>query len=83
MLSQAHLAVLGDMSRTEGKNNHVNYIAARNALYSFSGKPVSFLCPRLVRQEKYSFNICVMTGNAREKFCYFKQLEWQSAFQLF
>jgi hypothetical protein len=46
-----------------------------NTLYSCSGKPVSFFCTLCIHEGKYSFSVGVMTGNAKEKSCYFQQLE--------
>jgi hypothetical protein len=46
----------------------------QNTLYSFSGKRVSPICPLCIQHGKYSFNTGIMTGNAKEKFCYLKQL---------
>jgi len=58
----------------QGMNNHINYIAATEHIYSFSGKPVSLICPVYIHQGKCSFNIGVRARNEKEKRCYFKQL---------
>jgi hypothetical protein len=65
----------------QGMNNHINYIAATEHIYSFSGKPVSLICPVYIHQGKCSFNIGVRAWNTKKNSAILSNLEWQSALQ--
>lgn len=70
----AYSVLVGDICTSEAMNIIQIALQQQITFHSFSSEPISFSFPLCVQRGAPLFQICVMTGNAKEKCCCCKQL---------